>query len=104
VSASVEWLRVVAVQDDVVWRLSLDGGRRTAHSTQHKAGNGRWREDGRGGLARELSESCRLLQSYQSYHRRETATTGSAAVKYSAALRAVCGQRCTASGLLVVGV
>jgi hypothetical protein len=107
-SASVEWLRVVAVQDDVVWRLSLDGGRRTAHSTalstQHTAGNGRWREDSRGGLARELSESCRLSQSYQSYHRRETATTGSAAVKYSAALRAVCGQRCTASGLLVVGV
>jgi hypothetical protein len=36
-SASVEWLRVVAVQDDVAWRLSLDGGRRTAHSTQRTA-------------------------------------------------------------------
>jgi hypothetical protein len=70
-SASVEWLRVVAVQDDVAWRLSLDGrraaggGRHTAHSAQHTAGNGRWREDGRGGLARELSKSCRRAVGYR---------------------------------------
>jgi hypothetical protein len=37
VSASVEWLRVVAVQDDVVGRLSLDGGRRTADGGRHTA-------------------------------------------------------------------